>query len=72
MAVVNTIEWMLTHQGIAIAKVLDNDKRTVEIIEHSKDARDYPKFKEIANRNGYIVVVGKGTEGENRLGYFRD
>ena len=67
MAAVKTIEWMLTHKGIAIAKVLNNDVNTVEIIQHSEDRRDYPKYKEIANRDGYIVVVGKGTEEVNWL-----
>lgn len=69
MSIVNTIDWMLSHRGVAVAKVINNDRNTIEIIKQSENIQDYSKFRDFAKSNNYIVVVGKGIEEENRLGY---
>ena len=72
MGMVNTIDWMLSHRGVAVAKVINNDRNTIEIIKQSENIQDYSEFRDFAKTNNYIVVIGKGTEEENRLGYFRN
>lgn len=62
MGVVNTIEWMLSHSGVAVAKIVNDNKNTIEIIKHSENMQDYSKLKEFARDNDLLVVVGKGTE----------
>ena len=69
MSIVNTIDWMLSHRGVAVAKVINNDRNTIEIIKQSENIQDYSEFRNFAKSNNYIVVVGKGIEEENRLGY---
>ncbi len=68
MEIVNTIEWMLSHQGVAVARIINNDKNTIEIIKYSENTQDYPKLREFAKSNNLLVVIGKSTEPENRLG----
>lgn len=70
--IVSTIKWMLSHQGIAVAKVINGNKNTIEIIEYSEDKKEYSRLKDYAKSNDYIIVVGKDKREENRLGYFRN
>lgn len=72
MNTVNTIEWMLAHKGIAVARIINNNKNIIEIIEYSEDKKEYPRLKNYAKSNNYIIVIGKENKEESRLGYFRD
>ncbi len=71
MSVVKTIDWMLTHKGLAVARIVNNDQNTVEIIKCTEDKKQYKDFKAFAEENNYVLIVGKDTKKENRLGYFR-
>ncbi len=67
---VHTIDWMLDHKGIAVAKPVNGDKNIIEIIKYSENEEEYPALKEYAKSSGYILVVGKNTDKDNRLGLF--
>ena len=70
--IVKTIDWMLAHTGLAVAKVINNNKNTVEIIKYSENWEEYPTLKSFAKANDYVLLVGKNTEEENKLGYLRN
>ena len=70
MSKVSTIDWMLNHKGVAIAKDLSGDSTLIEIVEYSEKPEEYSRLKAAAKTEGLVFVVGKGTEEENRLGYF--
>ncbi len=57
---VNSLEWMLRHRGIALAKkVSDKD---VEIIWHSVNPDEYKEIETLAQNNGLILMVGAGIK----------
>lgn len=60
---VKTIEWMLSHSGIAVAKAVGSDNNLVEIIKYTENKEDYEEFRVFAKKNGYLLVVGNKTEG---------
>ncbi len=70
MKTVRTIDWMLNHKGVAIAKAASSDNTVVEIIKYSEKPEEYPELKATAKADGLVFVVGRGAEEENRLGYF--
>lgn len=68
---INTIDWMLTHKGVAVAKTANNNKSIVEIIKYSENPEEYSELKELARSGGNILIVGKGTAEEYRIGYLK-
>ena len=69
---VKTIEWMLSHKGLAVCQILNGDINTIEIIKYSDNKNEYDEMKKFAKKGNYVLVYGKGNEKENRLGYFRN
>ena len=67
----NTMEWMLSHSGIAVAKIIGNNNNNIEIIKYSENKNDYEALKLYAKNNGYTVVSGIKEKGD-KLGYLRE
>ena len=72
MDTVSTIDWMLNHKGLAVAKMSNNDRNTVSIVKYSENKEEYDNLRDYAISNGYIVIYGKNSGEENRLGYYRN
>ena len=62
----STIEWMLNHSGVAVAKKIDNGSK-IEILKYSENHNEYESLEKFAQDNGYYIVYGAIGE-ENRLG----
>lgn len=64
--VVSTIEWMLNHSGVAIAKKIDNGSK-IEILKYSENCDNYKSLEKFAQDNGYCIVHGAKCA-ENKFG----
>ena len=57
-----TIDWMLEHKGVAIARPIDNNGTEIEIIKYSEKPEKYPELKAEAKTEGLLFVIGKGAD----------
>ena len=64
---VNTMEWMLTHPGIAVAKV-GKSNNYIEILRYTENIEEFKELADFAKANDYTIVHGVNGK-ENRLGY---
>jgi hypothetical protein len=54
--IVNALDWMLHHRGIAVARKVNN--KEIEIIKHSESPDEYEKLECFAKKNDLYIVVG--------------